>query len=133
MDVIEVLEMDYARFPENQTYDIYARDVYFKDPMNEFRGLERYKRMIRFIQTWFRCVEMEVHSLEQEGDRIQVDWTLSWNTPLPWQPRIQIPGRSELELNAEQKIIRHVDFWDISRWDVVKQHFSQSASPRVSQ
>ena len=29
MDIIEILKDDYQRFPENQTYNIYAKDVYF--------------------------------------------------------------------------------------------------------
>ncbi|MEM6403902.1 MAG: DUF2358 domain-containing protein, partial [Cyanobacteria bacterium P01_D01_bin.116] len=33
MDIVEILKEDYQRFPENQTYSIYAEDVYFKDPM----------------------------------------------------------------------------------------------------
>ena len=33
----EILLEDYQRFPDNQTFDIYAPDVYFKDPLNEFR------------------------------------------------------------------------------------------------
>lgn len=31
-DLVAILQEDYAKFPENQTYDIYADDVYFKDP-----------------------------------------------------------------------------------------------------
>ena len=44
MKVVEILNQDYQRFPENQTYEIYAQDVYFKDPLNEFRGVDRYQR-----------------------------------------------------------------------------------------
>jgi hypothetical protein len=47
----------------------------------------------------------------------------SWTTPLPWRPRIAIPGWSELKLNADELIISHIDYWDCSRLDVLKQHF----------
>ena len=53
MDIIETLKADYKKFPVDQTYSIYADNVYFQDPMTKFRGLERYKKMIQFIQTWF--------------------------------------------------------------------------------
>jgi hypothetical protein len=121
-EIEQALLEDYQRFPKNQSYHLYAPDVYFKDPMNEFRGIDRYKKMIQFIDTWFRQPHMEVHGIQREGDRIRTDWTLSWTTPLPWQPRIHIPGWSELRLNQEGLIISHIDYWHCSRLDVVQQH-----------
>ncbi|BAY86999.1 hypothetical protein NIES267_65100 [Calothrix parasitica NIES-267] len=128
MNVVEILKEDYQRFPENQTYSIYAEDVYFKDPMNEFNGVERYKLMIKFIQTWFVQTKMDLHDIRREGDTIKTEWTLNWNTPLPWKPRISIPGWSELGVNSDGLIVSHVDYWKCSRLDVVKQHFFPSKS-----
>lgn len=123
MNVLEILKEDYQRFPENQTYSIYTEDVYFKDPMNEFNGVERYKLMIKFIQTWFVQTKMDLHDIRREGDTIKTEWTLNWNTPLPWRPRISIPGWSELGVNSDGLIVSHIDYWKCSRLDVVKQHF----------
>ena len=123
MDIIQILKEDYQRFPVNQTYSIYAKDVFFKDPLNEFRGVDRYKEMIHFISNWFRDPNMDLHEIQQSEDIIKTRWTLSWTTPLPWQPRIAIPGWSELKLNSEELIISHIDYWDCDRLDVLKQHF----------
>jgi len=123
MNIIQILQQDYQRFPDNQTYNIYASDVFFQDPLNRFRGVERYKLMISFIKTWFIAVKMDLHDIHQEGNTIKTEWTLSWNTPLPWKPRIAIPGWSELRLNSQGLIASHIDYWNCSRWDVVKQHF----------
>ncbi|MEH2284306.1 MAG: DUF2358 domain-containing protein [Nostoc sp.] len=123
MDIIEILKEDYQRFPVNQTYSIYAPEVYFQDPLNKFRGVKRYKEMINFIQTWFLDPKMDLHNIQRLGDTIKTDWTLSWNTPLPWKPRISIPGWSELGLNSDGLIVSHIDYWNCSRLDVVKQHF----------
>ena len=87
MDILEILKDDYRRFPANQTYSIYAADVYFKDPLTEFRGIGRYQEMINFISTWFRDVKMEVHDISSSEDKIKTKWTLYWTTPLPWKPR----------------------------------------------
>ena len=139
MNIIQVLKEDYQRFPRDQTYEIYAKDVYFKDPMTEFRGIKRYQSMIGFMTHWFQNIHMELHNIEQISDRpepirdlteplrdrIETRWTLSWTTPLPWQPRIAISGRSELILNEQNLIISHIDYWDCSRWDVLQQHFSR--------
>jgi Uncharacterized conserved protein (DUF2358) len=126
MTILETLRSDYQHFPYQQTYSLYAEEVYFKDPMTEFRGRDRYQQMIGLMQTWFRNCKMEVHDLRQAEDQIRSDWTLRWNTPLPWQPAIAISGWSELTLNDEGIIISHIDYWHCSRWDVVKQHFAFS-------
>lgn len=130
MDILQTLREDYRQFPQNQTYSIYAADVYFKDPLNEFRGVERYKQMIGFIQTWFLNPQMDVHDIQQTGDRIKTEWTLSWNTPLPWKPRIAISGWSELKLNEAGQIASHIDYWNCSKLDVLKQHFRFTPSAR---
>ncbi|MBD2460610.1 DUF2358 domain-containing protein [Oscillatoria sp. FACHB-1407] len=122
MDILDILKTDYRNFPDHQTYSIYAPDVYFKDPMNEFRGCDRYQRMIQFIKTWFRNPQLDLHDIQRTGDSIRTDWTLSWTTPLPWQPRIAIAGWSELQLNSDGLIVSHIDYWKCSKLDVLKQH-----------
>jgi Uncharacterized conserved protein (DUF2358) len=124
MQLIDILKEDYRRFPLDQTYRIYAEDVFFKDPVTEFRGIARYQQMIGLMNTWFKSPKMDLHDIQQSGNRIKTRWTLSWTTPLPWQPRIAIDGRSELEIDAEGLITAHLDYWDCSRMDVLKQHFS---------
>ncbi|NEQ96203.1 MAG: DUF2358 domain-containing protein [Cyanothece sp. SIO2G6] len=121
-DIIQVLKLDYQNFPQNQTFSIYAEAVYFKDPMNEFRGVSRYRTMIGFIERWFTQPRLDLHEIQQRDRQIRTDWTLSWTTPLPWQPRISISGWSELLLNGENLIISHIDYWHCSRFDVLKQH-----------
>lgn len=127
MDIIQILQEDYQRFPADQTYSIYAKDVFFKDPLNQFHGIERYKQMISFINGWFGEPKLDLHKISLSGDTIETRWILSWTTPLPWKPRISIPGWSELKLNAEGLITSHIDYWDCSRLDVLKQHlFNQN-------
>lgn len=128
--LLEVLRADYGRFPQDQTFAIYADDVYFKDPLTEFRGVDRFRQTIGFMETWFRDISMDLHHIRQEERLIHTDWTLHWTTPLPWQPRIAIPGRSELTLDPTgAKIIAHIDYWHCSRWDVLAQHWPRQ-TPR---
>jgi len=122
MDILEILKRDYEQFPENQTYTIYAEDVYFKDPLNEFIGVDRYIQNINTIARWFEEIELEVRDLKRVEDTIKSEWTLYMNSPLPWKPRLAIPGRSELKLNAENLIISHIDYWNISPMEVLKQN-----------
>ncbi|MDY7003771.1 MAG: DUF2358 domain-containing protein [Cyanobacteriota bacterium] len=123
MDIISILKQDYQKFPADQTYSIYAENVYFEDPLNKFRGIDRYQKMIGFMNNWFKDVQLELHDISQLGDLIKTRWTLSWTAPLPWKPRMAIPGWSELKLNTDGLISSHIDYWDISRLDVLKQLF----------
>ena len=128
MNLLEIIERDYQTFPADQTYSIYADNVYFKDPLNEFRGIERYQNMIQFMSTWFKEVDLELHNIYQSENIIHTEWTLHWTTPLPWKPPIAIPGRSELTINEQNLIIAHIDYWNCSKWNVVKQHFFPNPS-----
>ncbi|WP_448571989.1 DUF2358 domain-containing protein [Trichothermofontia sp.] len=123
MDIVDILKADYARFPQQQTYGIYAPDVYFQDPLNSFHGVDRYRRMIGFIERWFQQPCLELHDIQRAGQHITTHWTLSWTSPLPWRPRISIPGWSELTLNDQALIVAHIDHWHCSRLAVLRQHF----------
>ncbi|QNP31065.1 DUF2358 domain-containing protein [Cylindrospermopsis curvispora] len=122
MNIIETLKADYQRFPLEQTYSIYAADVYFQDPVFKFRGLELYKWMIKFIHIFFSKLRMDLHHIEQEQNMIKTEWTLSWSAYLPWKPRISISGWTQLDLNNQGLISSHIDYWYCSRLDVLKQH-----------
>lgn len=122
--LIKQLKEDYARFPQDQTYGLYAADVMFKDPMNSFSGVDKYQKMIGFLSTFFRDIQMDVHGIDQTTpELITTRWTLNMTAPAPWLPRLSIPGRSELGLNSQGLIESHVDYWNCSLWDVLKQVF----------
>ncbi|MGB7085398.1 MAG: DUF2358 domain-containing protein [Phormidesmis sp.] len=124
MDLVEQLKQDYARFPEDQTYSLYAKDVQFKDPLNEFEGVDRYQQMIGFLSRFFSNVQMDLHEIQQvDPTLITMRWTLNMTAPLPWSPRLAIPGHTELGLNESGLISSHVDYWERSRFDVLKQVF----------
>lgn len=122
MNLIEIIKQDYQRFPEDQTYEIYADNVHFKDPVYDFYGLKKYKEMIAFIRKWFSNLKLDLHDINQEENQINIRWTMSWNSPLPWKPFISVTGKTELKLK-DNLIIGHYDYWDCSLFDMIKQHF----------
>ncbi|NJK62892.1 MAG: DUF2358 domain-containing protein [Synechococcaceae cyanobacterium SM2_3_1] len=126
MDLLNTLRQDYARFPADQTYSLYAEDVYFRDPLNSFRGRTNYQNMINWMETWFVDIHMDLHEIQQQGDEVSTEWTLSWRAPLPWRPRLQVRGWTEMKLNAQGLIQSHVDYWYCSRWELVQQLFQTS-------
>lgn len=122
-NILEILQEDYQRFPDNQTFGIYDEDVYFKDPLNEFRGVKRYQKMIGFLSNFFTDIALELHEITQDGTNIKTEWTLKMTPPLPWKPRLSIPGWSELKVNDDNLIVSHIDYWHISPWNVLRQNF----------
>ena len=123
MDIIEILKKDYHNFPDNQTYNIYAENVYFRDPLNQFRGVKRYQKMIDFLSSFFQDIHLELHNITQKEEKIQTEWTLNMTSPLPWKPRLSIPGWSELKLNRDNLIVSHIDYWHISPFELLQQNF----------
>ncbi len=123
MDILEVLEADYRKFPHDQNYSLYAPEVFFKDPITEFRGVKRYRLMIGLMRRFFSNPRLDLHAIKRNGPQIQTHWTLSWNGLLPWYPRIRIDGWSELSLDEQERITSHIDYWHCSRLAVLKQHF----------
>lgn len=122
MNLLETIKADYHRFPENPTYNIYAEKVHFKDPIYDFYGLKKYQEMINFLSKWFKNLHLELHEITEKENQIDTRWTMSWNSPLPWQPFVSVSGRSELKIE-NNLIIGHYDYWDISKWNLIKQHF----------
>jgi len=78
--------------------------IHFKTRSTDFMVLSGTK-MIAFINRWFISPKMDLHDIHRSGDTIKTEWTLSWNTPLPWKPCIAIPGWSELRLNSAGLIV----------------------------
>lgn len=123
--IVAILTEDYRRFPKDQTYGIYAENVYFEDPLNRFYGVARYRQMIGWMAQWFDTPRIELDSIERQENMIKTRWTLRWKAPLPWKPPIAISGWSELQLDAQNFIVSHIDYWNCSRLDVLKQHFGR--------
>ncbi|MEM6451844.1 MAG: DUF2358 domain-containing protein [Cyanobacteria bacterium P01_D01_bin.105] len=125
-NVVAQLKRDYEQFPHDQTYELYAEDVHFKDPMNEFDGLDRYREMIGFLDRFFDDIQMDLHRIEQVNPSlIATEWTLTMNAPLPWSPRLSISGRSELGLSQYGLVKSHVDYWNCSKLAVLMQVFGR--------
>ncbi len=80
--------------------------------------------MIGFIRTFFLNCKMDLHNIQQNGNTIRTDWTLSWNALLPWKPLITVTGWSKLTIDPDGLIASHIDYWNCSRLDLLKQYFA---------
>lgn len=104
-------------FERDISYDIYTRDIFFKDPVNQFKGKFNYRIIfwtLRFHgRLFFTDLHFDLHDVYvQEETIIRANWTVRGTLRLPWRANIYFDGYSLYKLNAEGKIYEHRDTWD---------------------
>jgi hypothetical protein len=104
-------------FERDISYDIYTRDIFFKDPVNQFKGKFNYRIIfwtLRFHgRLFFSDLHFDVHDVRVADElTIRADWTVRGTLRLPWQPRLFFNGYSLYSVNAAGKIYDHRDTWD---------------------
>ncbi len=116
--VIETLKQDLPTlFEQDISYDIYTRDIYFRDPVNKFKGKINYRIIfwtLRFhAQLFFTEIYFDVHEVYQEAeDTILAKWTVRGILRVPWKARVFFNGYSTYKLNQDGLIYEHIDTWD---------------------
>ena len=95
----------------------YDKNVFFKDPFNEFNGREKLRKLflhmfITFKNPHFVFIETIENS---EGIFLTWDFIFSYKEKL-----FNIHGSSHLKLNDEEKIVYHRDYWDVGEEILLK-------------
>ncbi|MDY6782232.1 MAG: DUF2358 domain-containing protein [Cyanobacteriota bacterium] len=127
--IVETLYRDLPTlFERDISYDIYSKDIYFKDPVNTFKGKFNYRIIfwtLRFhARLFFREIYFDVHKIEHpQPNTIRVEWTVRGILRLPWKAKIFFNGDSTYTLNARGLIENHRDTWDRKPTEILKQFF----------
>ncbi|XP_073389589.1 uncharacterized protein [Physcomitrium patens] len=104
-EVVDLIKKDYERsyfVTGNMTMGIYEADCEFADPFVAFKGLRRFK----------------------QNDRVYARWRFNCILGLPWRPILAATGSTEYFFDSNSgKICKHVENWDISPADGVRQLF----------
>jgi limonene-1,2-epoxide hydrolase len=89
----------------------YDDDIYFKDSVQEIRGIKEFTAMTERLIKRSGSLEMAIVSTAQDGNVIFLEWimTLSFKRT----PKSSIYGTSRVTLNASGKIIEQRDFYDL--------------------
>ncbi|WP_017717979.1 DUF2358 domain-containing protein [Kamptonema formosum] len=125
--VVETLEKDLpALFERDISYDIYTNDIYFKDPVNTFKWKFNYRIIfwtLRFHgQLFFTELYFDLHDVNQTAeDTILANWTVRGVLRVPWKARVFFNGYSTYKLNPDGLIYEHIDTWDRSPGEILKQ------------
>ena len=116
-------------FETDISYDIYTKDIYFRDPVNTFKGKFNYRIIfwtLRFHgQLFFSSLYFDLHDIKQTAsDTILANWTVRGTLRLPWKARILFNGYSTYKLTPEGLIYEHIDTWDRKPTKILKQFFT---------
>ncbi|MCT7972545.1 DUF2358 domain-containing protein [Laspinema olomoucense] len=118
-------------FKKDISYDIYRKDIFFKDPVNQFKWKFNYRIIfwtLRFHgQLFFTQLYFDLHDVEQVApDMILANWTVRGTLRLPWKADIFFNGYSNYKLDETGLIYEHIDTWDREPKAILKQFLPQS-------
>ncbi|NEN90948.1 MAG: DUF2358 domain-containing protein [Okeania sp. SIO3H1] len=127
--VINTLNLDLPTlFEKDISYDIYTKDIFFKDPVNTFKWKFNYRIIfwtLRFHgRLFFTELYFDLHDVQQtEENIILANWTVRGILRVPWRARIFFNGYSTYKLNQDGLIYEHIDTWDRKPTEILKQFF----------
>jgi Uncharacterized conserved protein (DUF2358) len=126
-EVIKTLKHDLPTlFQRDISYNIYTQDIYFRDPVNKFKGKINYRIIfwtLRFhAQFFFTDISFDLHEVYQEAeDSILAKWTVRGILRVPWKARVFFNGYSTYKLNQDNLIYEHIDTWDRKPGEILRQ------------
>ena len=122
-------------FEIDLSYDIYTKDIYFRDPVNTFKGKFNYRIIfwtLRFHgKLFFTSLYFDLHDIKQTAaDTIVANWTVRGTLRVPWKASILFNGYSTYKLTPEGLIYEHIDTWDRQPTEILKQFFRRGEGNR---
>ncbi|MBD2134964.1 MAG: DUF2358 domain-containing protein [Sphaerospermopsis kisseleviana] len=128
---IEILKQDLPTlFEQDISYDIYSEDIFFRDPVNKFKGKFNYRIIfwtLRFHgQLFFTELAFDLHDVSQTDEStILATWTVRGVLRVPWKARLFFNGYSTYKLNDQGLIFEHIDTWDRGPGEILQQFFKR--------
>lgn len=90
---------------------IYARDVYFKDPFNQTNGINAVYEIFQDMYKKLDAPRFEVVESVRENDVCYVKWNFIFCFKGKAKEQ-SFEGISRMQYNDEERIISHIDYWD---------------------
>jgi len=120
-------------FERDITYDIYSQDIFFRDPVNTFKGKFNYRIIfwtLRFHgRLFFTTLFFDLHDVQPASpNQIRADWTVRGTLRVPWHANIFFHGYSLYTLNTDGLIAEHIDTWDRPPGEILRQFIQHGAA-----
>ena len=111
-DLFENLNPSEMQQAFRQTYD---KNIYFKDPFNEVRGLADVTRIFTHMFETLQEPSFRIHAMAGEDKTGYLEWRFYFKRK-PNGPTLQINGISKILINDQSKVIVHIDYWDAGEY-----------------
>ena len=97
-------------------YDLYSRDCFFKDPFNEFRGIDKISRVFLHMFEEMEKPRFIFLDMIDGGDQYFITWDFIF---VMKGKEHRIHGSSHLKISND-KIVYHRDYWDVGEEVLLK-------------
>ncbi|CAI7893169.1 unnamed protein product [Closterium sp. NIES-54] len=122
---IKALREDYDKsyfVTGEMTMWLYEPDCEFADPFVSFNGRDRFKQNVSNLGSFMEEVSLKILDWQESEGTVTTKWRFSCVLGLPWRPILAASGSTDHFFNESTgKIYKHVERWDISPADGVKQ------------
>ncbi len=89
----------------------YDDDIYFRDTIQEIRGMKEFKAMTERLVERSQDLKMKIVNILFEGNIIFFEWEMSLS--FKRYPKSTLFGASRITLNESGKIIKQRDYYDL--------------------
>ena len=89
----------------------YDEDIYFRDSVQELRGMEEFKAMTERLTDRSNDLKMRIVRTAQQGKNIFIEWEMT--IKFKRNPSSVLYGSSRVTLNEEGKITEQRDYYDL--------------------
>jgi limonene-1,2-epoxide hydrolase len=89
----------------------YDREIYFRDSIQEIRGLEAFTAMTERLTHRSKDLKMKIRNASMSGQTIFIEWEMT--IAYKKNPSSVLYGASRLSLNGTGKIIEQRDYYDL--------------------
>lgn len=89
----------------------YANDIYFRDTVQEIRGIEEFTAMTERLTKRSKDLKMNIVKAVMEENIIFLEWEMT--IKFKKNPSSVLYGTSRLTLNSEGKIMEQRDYYDL--------------------
>ncbi len=89
----------------------YDEDIYFRDSIQELRGMEEFKAMTERLTDRSKDLSMNIVRTAQQDKDIFIEWEMT--IKFKKNPNSVLYGSSRVTLNEEGKIIEQRDYYDL--------------------
>jgi hypothetical protein len=105
-----------------QMKSIVSSDCQWQNPFMQDMA-DFYENMASFAELFLEPRLTIFNRREEASNKHILDYQLSFTYPMPWRPRIIIPGRAEILIDANKRVSEVKEIWRVSLLEIFTKQF----------